>query len=210
MSRGVRRITAIETQKNNPDRVNLYIDGVFALGLDKAVIIKNDLHQGDEVTEEVIEEILLEEEMTRAKAKALTYLGYRARSVEELRKKLLGKKFSEITVNRVIENLLRVGLLNDLQFALAFARSKMRRRPVGKRLLLQELIRHGIDNDLGKQVVEEVYEGRLEKDVALKLGRKKLDNVHGDEKTVRRKLSGFLMQRGFDWGVISTVIQELT
>lgn len=210
MSRGIRRITAIETQKNNPNRVNLYIDGAFALGLDKAVIIKNNLHEGEEVTAEVIEEILLEEEMTRAKAKALTYLGYRARSIEELRKKLLEKKFSEITVNLVIENLLRVGLLNDLQFALVFARSKMRRRPVGKRLLLQELIRHGIDNDLGKQVVEEVYEGRLERDVALQLGRKKLDKVHGDEKTVKRKLSGFLMQRGFDWGVISAVIQELT
>jgi len=33
----MRKITAIEAQKNNPKRVNLYLDGEFAFGLERFV-----------------------------------------------------------------------------------------------------------------------------------------------------------------------------
>jgi len=205
------RITQIEPQKRREDRVNIYLNGIFAFGLNKEVVLKHHLHEGDELKESVIDDILLVEERTRAKQKALALLSYRARSAEELRKKLKEKDFSERTINRVIEDFLRVGLLDDTKFASAFVHSRMTQKPMGKRLLRQELFSKGIDEETVEKVIDEVYGDRSELDVARELTRKRVKRYGGSEeerKKKKRKLSDFLLRRGFDWEVITIMLQE--
>lgn len=205
------RITGIEVQKNNEGRVSIYLDGAFAFGLDKEVSLKHNLHEGDELEESVIDEILLMEERTRAKQKALALLAYRARSVEELRKKLKEKDFSERTIDRVIDDFLQVGLLDDRQFASAYVHSRMLQKPMGKRLLRQELFSKGIDEEEAEKAVEEVYSDLSEVNVAKDLVQRRIQKskMGGEEmKKQKKKLSQFLLRRGFDWGVISEVLQE--
>ncbi len=204
-------ITQIEPQKRREDRVNIYLNGIFAFGLNKEVVLKHHLHEGDELKESVIDDILLVEERTRAKQKALALLSYRARSVEELRKRLGEKEFSGRTVGRVIEDFLRVGLLDDREFASAFVHSRMMQKPMGKRLLRQELFSKGIDEETVERVIDEVYGDRSELDVARELIRKRIRRYSGGEKEakkIRKKLSDFLLRRGFDWEVITAVLQE--
>jgi len=45
------RITQIEPQKRREDRVNIYLNGIFAFGLNKEVVLKHHLHEGDELKE---------------------------------------------------------------------------------------------------------------------------------------------------------------
>jgi regulatory protein len=151
------------------------------------------------------------EERARAKQKALELLAYRARSVEELRKKLKAKDFSERTIDRVIDDFLQVGLLDDSQFASAYVHSRMVQKPMGKRLLRQELFSKGIDEEKAEKAIEELYSDRSEFDVAKDLVQKRVRKSKGSEeemKKQKKKLSQFLLRRGFDWGVISEVLQE--
>lgn len=203
------RITQIEPQKKNEGRVNVYLDGAFAFGLDEEVVLRHHLHEDDEITEHMIDDILLAEERTRAKEKALRLLSYRSRSVEELKKRLRERNFSERTVDRVIQDFLRVGLLDDKKFASSYVHSRMTQRPIGKRLLKRELLDKGIAHELAEEAVEEVYGVRSELEVATDLIQSRIRHYKGEEKKkAQKKLSDFLLRRGFNWDVITTVLQE--
>jgi regulatory protein len=203
------QITGIETQKNNPDRVNIYLDGAFGFGLARQVVIQQHLHEGDRLTDAVIDRVLLKEEIVRAKNGAIRLLSYRARSVEELRKKLSERGYSSRVIERVIGDFLRAGLLDDRSFAMAFARSRLSQKTMGKRLLRQEVMKKGIPGDLAEEAVEEAFGEREETDLALELGRKKRKLLKGDALQVKRKLSAFLYRRGFSWDVIAQVLKEV-
>ncbi len=205
------RITRLETQKRDEDRISVYLDDAFAFGLEKEVIIRNNLHEGDQITEDEIDEILLVEERTKAKEKALYLLGYRARSIQELKKKLSDKGFSERTIQRVIADFERVGLLDDKQFAASYVRSRMLQRPMGKRLLKQELRYKGITEEISDAVLAEEYGEQSEVEVAKELIRKRLKKPLADDAASRKekkKLYDFLVRRGFDWELISSALLE--
>ncbi len=203
-------ITQIEPQKKHANRVNVYLDGAFAFGLKNEILLRHHLHEGDTISDQLIDEVLLSEEKARAKEKALSLLSYRARSIEELKKKLIEKAFSERTVNRVIEDFCRVGLLNDRTFASDYAHSRMIQRPVGKRLLKQELLTKGISEEIAEKSVEEVYEKQTEEEVAESLIQKRMKRYSGENpQKVRKKLSEFLFRRGFNWDVISAVLSRV-
>jgi regulatory protein len=204
------RITQIEPQKKDENRVNVYLDGAFAFGLKKEILLEHHLHEGDTISDRLIDEVLLSEEKSRAKEKALRLLSHRARSVQELRKRLIEKEYSERTVDRVVEDFLRVGLLNDQTFASDFARSRMAQRPVGKRLLKQEIVLKGISEEIAEKSVEEAYGKQTEEEVAESLIRKRVKRYGGeDPQKVRKKHSEFLFRRGFNWDVISAVLSEV-
>jgi len=205
------KITQIETQKKDPDRVSIYLEGAFAFGLEREVILRHHLHEGDEITEHEIDEILLVEERARAKKKALSYLNYRARSTKELERRLLDKGFSERTVHRVIEDFTRVGLLDDNQFATAYVHSKMLQKPMGKRMLQRELWGLGIDEATIERAIDEAYGQCTETDVARELVQKRMQlftERESGSKKVKKKLTDFLLRRGFDWDVIAEVIHN--
>ena len=205
------QITQIEEQKHRKDRLNIYLDGAFAFGLDSEVVIRHHLHEGDELTERLIDDILLAEEKTRAKEKALSYLNYRARSIEELKRKLEEKQFSNRVIQRVIGDLIRVGLLDDKRFAATYVHSRMIQKPMGKRLLRQELLSKGIDEEMADEAVDEAYGSRSEAEVARGLIRKRLRGLSPEKKDPekqRKRLSDFLFRRGFNWEVINEAFQD--
>jgi regulatory protein len=204
------RITQIETQKRNESRVSIFLNGAFAFGLDREVLIRSGLHEGDTLSGTDIEKILLTEEIRRAKEKALAWLSYRDRSTFELTEKLKTKDFSEWIVSIVVADFTRVGLLDDRRFARAFAYSRMARKPVSKKLLLHHLRGAGIEGQAAGEAVEEAYQGRSEVRVALDLARKRHERMRREEPLqVRRKLSDFLARRGFSWDTINDALRTL-
>src|SRR3990172_4788022 len=77
------KITAIEPQQKDPQRVNVYLDGEFAFGL--ARITAGWLTVGQELGEEKVASLLAEDANKTAYQKALHFLSYRPRSSSEVR-----------------------------------------------------------------------------------------------------------------------------
>ena len=96
-------ITAIKVQKRNPERVNIDLDGDFAFGLSR--ITAAWLKIGDRLTQERIDALQREDAIEVAYQRALLLLGYRARSEQELRRKLIEKNFSTEQVDQVVRKL---------------------------------------------------------------------------------------------------------
>lgn len=198
-------ITAIEVQKKNPNRVNIYIDGVYAFGL--ARIVAAWLKTGQVVSDEKLAALREEDAREVAMQKALHYLGYRPRSLDEVRKHLQKHEFSESVISMTLEKLERNGLLGDETFARAWVENRNTFRPRSKKALRIELRQKGLADSTIQQVLDEVVE---EEPLALEAARKYVRRLSGlTWQVFRQKLGAYLARRGFGYEVIAPVVKQV-
>lgn len=203
------KITKIEQQKNNKERVNIYIDDKFAFGLMMEIKYKYDLQENMEIDEEYIQKVLREEELSKAKDQALKFLTYRQRSEKEIIDKLKKKGFEESIIDDTLNYLKKYKLVDDVEFAKAFMRDKINLNKFGPIRIKHELYKKGIDNNIIEKVLEENDE-EDEYNRALNLAKKKLPSYKNDDKNaIYRKLGGFLQRKGYSYDCIFKVLKEL-
>jgi regulatory protein len=201
----MRRITAIEAQKKNPERVNVYLDDQFSFGL--ARIVAAWLVVGQSLSEEKIAALQAEDAREAAYQKALRFLSYRPRSVDEVRRNLQKHKVPTDVIGTTLERLQNGGLLGDVQFAQAWVDNRNAFRPRSRRALAAELRRKGLADEVIQSALDgTVDEAALALDAAHKYVRK-LDGLEWQE--FRKKLGGFLGRRGFSYEVIAPVLRRV-
>jgi regulatory protein len=200
----MRKITAIEAQRNNPNRVNIHLDGEFAFGL--ARIVAAWLTPGQELSDEKIAKLQAEDARERAYLQAMLYLSYRARSESEIRQNLRKHEIPETVIGETLEKLRREGLANDNQFAQTWVENRNTFRPRSRRALVMELRQKGLDEETITSAVSGVDEEALAHDAA----RKRVNRLKGLEwNEFRRKLSEFLARRGFPYTIIAPVVSRV-
>jgi len=151
-----------------------------------------------------------EKELKRARNTAYRYLTIRPRSRAEVEQKLRDREFPPDTVASVIEHLLRLGYLNDEQFARQWAAGRVRSRGFGRRRVEQELRQKGIGRDIIRDTLTGLFEEAPELDVARKEADRKLRTLARLEPEVRRRrLAGFLERKGFSPEIIRTIIRTV-
>jgi regulatory protein len=201
----MRTVTAIEVQRKNPQRVNIYLDEEFALGLSR--ITAAWLRVGQRLSDEEIANLRAEDSREAALQKALHLLSYRARSADEVRKNLSKHAFAGDVIEDTLSRLERSGLIGDDQFARAWVENRNTFRPRGKRALAIELRQKGISEDVIRSALAESGD---EQALALEAGRKYIRRLQGlDWREFRTKLGGHLGRRGFSYEVISMATQAL-
>lgn len=202
-------ITSIEPQKKRNARVSIFVDGEFALGLSIDALASLALKKGDRVTSEQIAQWRDAAIYDEAKTAAFAMLARRIHSEKEVRDKLRKKKFPHETIQKVIDRLYEMNLLNDAHFASALIRDKLKRTPIGKSALKSKLLRKGI----AKETIDGVLSQTDLNSEALctKAAEKKLKTLQKEPDAQKRKqkLSQFLMRRGFDWETIRTTFRTL-
>src|SRR5215207_9499769 len=138
----MRTITLLERQKNNPERVNVYLDGEFAFGLNEMDAVT--LRKGQQLSESEIDELRQKDTVVKAVDYAANLLSYRPRSTQEIRERLLKHSFNDVVADAAIEKLQRLGYLDDRAFARFWIEDRNRFKPLGRRALSFELRNKGI------------------------------------------------------------------
>jgi regulatory protein len=207
------RLTALVPQQRNAERVNVHIDGEFRFGAALESIFACHLHVGDEIDDAVLDRLQREDEAWRAREASLHLLGYRARSREELRRRLRQKGFSPEVADACVAGLAERGLLDDAEFAAAFVRDRVRFKPRGARLLRQELRAKGVDESTTNEAVRAELgdESALARDAAEKWMRRsaRASGFSAEEcGIVRRRLYGYLARRGFGAEAIRDALED--
>ncbi len=201
----MRKITAIEVQKKNRQRVNIFLDGEFAFGLSQLVAAW--LKVGQELSEEKIASLQAEDAREVALQKALNFLSYRARSQEEIRQNLRKHAIPEAVIEEILERLQNVGLANDQQFAQAWVENRSTFRPRSRRVLSMELRQKGLGDEVIQTVLQDAVD---EKTLAYQAAVRKARRLEGLEwPDFRRKLSEFLARRGFGYEVIGEAVRQI-
>ena len=201
----LQRITAIEPQQKNPQRVNVYLDGDFAFGL--AVVVAAWLRVGQELGEEKIASLKTQDEGEVTYQKVLHFLSFRPRSSAEVRQNLSKRGISESLIEETLNRLQSNRQIDDEAFARAWVENRNTFRPRGKPALRMELRRKGLSDEIVQSVLNtQVDEAALAITSARKYARR-LIGLEWPE--FRQKLSGFLARRGFSYTTLAPVVSEV-
>ncbi|MFQ5906552.1 MAG: regulatory protein RecX, partial [bacterium] len=196
--------------RKRSNRRSIYLDGDFFCGVDAEVIERLGLKEGMEVDEEQMLRITLTEEKLKAKRYALNLLSYRMRSRSELTGRLRQKGFDGDMIGELADDLEQVGLLDDLEFAKSWIRTRMDLNPKSFYAIEKELYRKGVKREVIEQAEDELRGQFDEKMIALSVARKRLASLKGLEpRDVNRRILGFLSRRGFSYEIAKWVIEEL-
>ena len=196
------KITALTRQKRNPDRINVYLDDEFAFGL--AEITAVPLRIGQVLTPAEIEKLQEADLEEKAKNLAIRFIEYRPRSIAETRQHLQKKEYPDAVVDRVVERLTAVALLDDAAFAHYWVEQRETFKPRSKIALQQELRLKGIDRTLIEEAIAEVDEIAA----ATKAAQAKAQRWHTLPKAeFRKKLGGFLQRRGFGYSIVREITE---
>jgi regulatory protein len=145
----------------------------------------------------------------RAYLAAMRILQYRFNSEAELRRKLKGKGFAADVVDATIERLRGEKWLDDDRFAGAFVRTRQRRR-VGPLRIARELAAAGVGKEASAVALRENADPDRDRADALALAEKRLRILlrrHGrPAEEVRNKLTGWLLNHGYDAALVRDVV----
>jgi len=95
------KITKIEEQKKHKDRVNLYIDDKFFMGVFKELIYKENIEEDQEVEPDKLKEMIKKETIYKAKEKALQIINRSSQTEKILREKLENRGYDKETIDKV-------------------------------------------------------------------------------------------------------------
>ena len=143
-------ITALTTQKRNPNRVNVFLDGEFSFGL--YIINAGHLKVGQTISQEMIDCLKKDDQIEDGFQKALKYISYKPRTKSEVVKKLKENDFDEEIISIVLDMLVEKGYVNDLQFAKNWVENRSIYKPRSKKLITWELK----NKQIGEEIIREV------------------------------------------------------
>lgn len=202
-------ITDISPQKKK-GRVNLFIDGEFFCGLFEEVIARNNLKVGQKISQKELLKILEEDQLLKAKEIAQRFLSFRPRTEKEVETKLKEKEFHPHIIQKTIQYLKQIGLLDDKKFAELWLADRASLKPSGVYKLQRELKEKGVPEKIIKEVLSKFENSEQEEKLALKALEKKIalyQNLPLLQK--KKKIYDFLVRRGFSFKTIKKVLKRL-
>lgn len=205
----MKKITKIEIQKNNKNRVNIYLNDSFAFGIDLNIMIKYSLAKNVELEEEFIDEILKAEEEINAYNYALSVLARNAKSEKQLRTKMQEKGYDRQFIDNAIIRLKQQKYIDDERYSEMLINSKINNSKYGKRKIKGTLYEKGINPEIIDEKLSQISEeDELER--AYNLAAKKLRTLkEEDTRKISIKLSNYLVNKGFEFSTVKKAVSRL-
>ena len=195
-------ITAVEPRRKQ--MCALFIDGEYVMNLDAQTLIENRFDVGREIDDDALKEIIEKSGERRAKEKALWLISYRNHSEKELFDKLR-RDFDEASAQKAVSRMAELGLINDEEFAKAYARRLVYGKKLSAKAAEYELLRKGIDKPTAEQVIGELdYDAQAQ---IIDFINRKYKNI-SDEKIKRRAVAA-LQRKGYGWDEIKSALETI-
>jgi regulatory protein len=198
-------ITALEIQKKNKQRVNVYIDDeyLFSLSLDDAA----RLRKGQTLTDAEIDALKGDDAIKKAMERAARLLASRPRSTQEIIRSLSAKETPPSVIDAAIAKLTELGYVDDRAFAAFWVQGRTTSsKPSSPKAIRYELRQKGVADAIIADVLGDVdaddsaYRAAHARGVRLR-GRTRAE--------FRQNLSGFLARRGFPYSVVKPAVTRV-
>lgn len=202
-----RIITKIEAQKNDKNRVSIFINKNFEFGIYLKTLMKFDLVVGMEINSEFEEEIKIADEYNKCFNKALNFISYQERTTGEVRKKMRELEYLNETIDLVIEEIEKLNFLDDDDYAKRYIEFKIEK--MGKFKILMKLKDKGINESIINKYLDS-YTSENQYKGAYKLAKKKNDS-YGEISREKRynRLAGLLNRNGYSYDIVRKILEEI-
>ena len=196
--------------KKDDVNVIVYLDNQEKLYLSYEVFLQNRLRKDMEISEDGFSFLVRENQKYFIKRKAFDYLGRRLHSYNELRLKLLRKKYDKELIGEVLDYLREKKFIDDFEFGKQYAEEKIRLKSWGKNKIKSELFRKGIPAGIIDEIVNK--EDSSSSENAEALAKKKIKVLSGrnyEKRVLSSKLYSYLLSKGYEYDIIREVIKKL-
>ncbi|MDF1808596.1 MAG: regulatory protein RecX [Phycisphaerales bacterium] len=204
-------VTALRPCRDDPARVTLFVDRRRLGRISLETKADHDIEVGTRWDQNLSDLLTNELNQGNAFRAAVRILTKRSKSKFELSRKLKEYGYESDAISWAIDELTRLQVLDDENYARVFVRNQLARKPAGRRLLTGKLRERGIETEIINLVLDEALEDRDSLADARKLAQsaaRSISDRHQPEVRVRR-ITGRLARRGFDYDTIRTAIDEL-
>lgn len=195
------KITKLEVQKNDKNRVNLYVDDEFYSGIPAELVYLKHLKTGLEIDEKDLKKIIFENEKSKAMSRVTKYIGSSLKTQKQIRDYLRKKEYSEDTIKFVMSKLVEYNYIDDKKYAQAYVLTYGKK--YGKLKLKSQLKVKGVSEEIIECVLEDNKVDSIES-VASKYLKNKVMSYE-----VSQKLFRFLYSRGYEFDEINSYINKL-
>lgn len=195
------KITKLEVQKNDKNRVNLYVDDEFYSGIPAELVYLEHLKTGLEIDEKDLKKIIFENEKSKAMSRVTKYIGSSLKTQKQIRDYLRKKEYSDDTIEFVMSKLAEYNYIDDKKYAQAYVLTYGKK--YGKLKLKSQLKVKGVSEEIIECVLEDNKVDSIES-VASKYLKNKVMSYE-----VSQKLFRFLYSRGYEFDEINSYINKL-
>ena len=203
------KITKIEVQKRNKDRVNVYIDNDYAFSAYSELVYKENLRVNSEVNEDKLLRIAEKENLSKCKETALRIIERSYKTESEMINKLAEKGYDSKSIEIVISFLKEYNFINDKSYTKMYIKDRISNQ--GKQKIKYSLIRKGISAEIIDEFINDI-EFDNEKTVAIEMAKKKYKLISKTEKDkfkLWNKLCRYLVGRGYNYSISKEVVNEV-
>lgn len=213
-------ITKMTPGARDPNRVNIFLDSVFAFSLDISQVIELNVKVKQKVDPERLKVLQSASEFGKLYQRTLEWALTRPHSVQEarnylrrrkLKRKLLNKQrereekrplpeLQDETMALVVEKLIEKKYLDDLKFAKFFVENRQVRRGISQKKLKLELKRKGVSEEnikIALAMVERPEDEEIRK--VIKKKRAKYNDF---------MLVSYLVRQGFDFAKAKDAVEN--
>lgn len=201
------KITSVEKDPRNENRLLIYVDGKYSFPINMDDYLRYSLYENDEISDSEIERIKDEVVYRSAKAAAIKFMSLHVRSGGEVRKKLKNDGYGDNISESVIDELTAMGYINDRIYAGKFIFDRYKLKPVSKRFLKIELLQKDVDAFIIDEALEEIQTDDIS--IGVGLVRKKYGKYDLKDEKVIKRIYSFLQHRGFNYEDIGDIIESL-
>lgn len=204
------KITDYKIQKNNQEKMNIYVDNEYKFSMSVDSFLSEGLHKGLEITEEDIKAIKNRDGSKLAYIQILTTLNYGMKTEKEMVDKLKEKGYEEEAIEIAITKAKEYKYINDDYYVEMYIKTKAIPSKWGEQKIINNLYKKGINiNDI-KCKLEEIYNNENKYENAFALAEKKLRTIKDTDKNKKKqKLNQFLLSKGYNYEIISLVIKKI-
>ena len=172
---------------------------------------KYNLSLDMEINKELENILELSENFESAKEIALNFMSYRVRSKSEIIQKLKKSKFDNNTIDEVLIYFEENNLINDKEFASLYIQDKLNLNNWSKKKIKYELLKKGLNKSIIDSALDELFDIDIEYDKAYNLLKSKIPlwEKKYDKYKLKQKCYQFLYSKGFEYSIISNIIDEV-
>lgn len=205
----MKKITKIEYQKKNKDRVNIYLDEEYAFAVDINILIKYSLKKDMLLDDELLDDILKSEEKISVYNYGIYILSKSAKCESELRLKMKNKGFEPQLIDNVINKLKEQKYLDDERYCEMFINDKINISKYGMRKIKEMLYFKGIDKEIIEEKLKDISREDEEERAYLLAVKKNNTIKEEDARKKYAKLSNYLLGKGFEYDIVKRIVSRI-
>lgn len=176
-------------------RMMIHTEEGVSFVLYKGEIRRFDLKEGQELANEVYEEIRTDILIKRARKRAMFLLEKMDRTESQLRNKLRQGFYGEDLIDDAVAYVKKYHYIDDNRYAQTYVRYQKERK--SKRQIKMDLMQKGVNREIIEQAIEIEYGAESEQELIMKWVEKRKYKIGNSDVKEKQKMYQFLMRKGF-------------